>query len=217
MNFANRYTVVFFLAFGLLGGCKSSEEALYSAVHSNHSVSIGKLPRLAEVVEAGPLNASEGAYPDDASKVFRQELAYHMAEPEDTLQYGYAKLIITEATVTRTGRALQAFQMATLMTPSLLGLPLEWYRTEVKAEVQIINSKGEVLGSYVGRGRSNVRVAMYSGYSQTSAPRIADVQGLRLALDQIRPQLDTAALGLRKQLLAAGPAEEIINTATSKN
>ena len=217
MNFANRYSLILLLALPIVGGCKSSEEAFYSAVHSNHSVSIGKLPRLEEVVEAGPLNATEGAYPDDASKVFRQELAYHMAEPDDTLEYGYAKLIITEANVTHAGRALQAFQMATLMTPSLFGLPLEWYRTEVKAEVQIINSKGEVLGSYSGTGRSNVRVAMYSGYSQTSAPRISDVQGLRLALDQIRPQLDTAALSLREQLIAAGPTEEVSGTANTKN
>ncbi|TGD82770.1 hypothetical protein [Hymenobacter wooponensis] len=213
MNFANRYSLLFLLATSLFTSCKSTEEALYSAVHSNHSVSIGKLPRLEQVVEAGPLNATEGAYPDDASKVFRQELAYHTAEPADTVEYGYAKLIITQAEVTRTGRGLQAFQMATLMTPSLFGLPLEWYRTEVKAEVQIINSKGEVIGSYTGTGRSKVRVAMYNGYSQTSAPRISDVQGLRLALDQIRPQLDTAAISLRAQLLAAGPSEELIGTA----
>jgi hypothetical protein len=216
MHLTNRYSLLLLLVLALFAGCKSTEEALYSAVHSNHSVSIGKLPRLGQLVDAGPLNATDGAYPDDAAKVFRQELAYHTAEPADTVEYGYAKLIVTQAEVTRTGRGLQAFQMATLMTPSLFGLPLEWYRTEVKAEVQIINSKGEVLGSYAGTGHSKVRVALYSGYSQTSAPRISDVQGLRLALDQIRPQLDTAALQLRKQLLAAGPTEEVIGTARTK-
>ncbi|QJX47716.1 hypothetical protein HMJ29_12500 [Hymenobacter taeanensis] len=213
MNFANRYLLLLLLASMAITGCKSSEEALYSAVHSNHSVSIGKLPRLEQVVDAGPLYATEGAYPDDAAKVFRQELAYHTAEPEDTLGYGYAKLIITQANVSRTGRALQVFQMATLMTPCLVGLPLEWYRTKVTAEVQIINSKGVVLGTYRGTGHSKVRVAMYNGYSQSSAPRISDVQGLRLALNQIRPQLDTASLNLRTKLVAAGPLEEVTGTA----
>ena len=65
--------------------------------------------------------------------------------------------------------------MLTLMTPSLLGIPLEWYRTDVKAEVQIIDSRGEVIGTYAGRGRSKVRVAMYHGYGQSKAARLADV------------------------------------------
>lgn len=213
MMLAHRYSCILLSALPLLAGCKSSEKALYGATHSNHSVSIGKLPRLEAVVEAGPLNATEGALPDDAPKVFRQELAYHLAEPQDSIGYGYAKLIVTQAEVTRTGRALQAFQMMTLMTPSLFGLPLEWYRTQVKAEVQIINSQGDVVGTYSGTGRSKVRVAMYHGYSQTAAPRLADVQGLRLALDQIRPQLDTAALGLREKLQKAGPMEEVLGSA----
>lgn len=213
MTHAYRCSCIFLSALFLLGGCKSSEKALYGAMHANHSVSIGKLPRLEPVIEAGPLNATEGALPEDAAKVFRQELAYHLAEPGDSIGYGYAKLLVTQAQVTRTGRALQAFQMATLMTPSLLGIPLEWYRTQVTAEVQIINSQGEVLGTYTGTGRSKVRVAMYHGYSQTAAPRLSDVQALRLALDQIRPQLDTAALGLRGQLLKAGALEEVIGTA----
>lgn len=213
MTFMYRYSCIFLSALSLLTGCKSSEQALYGATHANHSVSVGKLPRLEPMIEAGPLNATEGALPNDAPAVFRQELAYHLAEPADSIGYGYAKLIVTQAEVARTGRALQAFQMMTLMTPSLFGLPLEWYRTQVTAEVQIINSQGEIIGTYTGTGRSNVRVAMYHGYSQSSAPRLSDVQALRLALDQIRPQLDTAALGLREQLQKAGPLDEVLNTA----
>ena len=68
------------------------------------------------------------------------------------------------------------------MTPSLLGVPLEWYRTNITAEVQIINARGEVIGTYTGTGRSKVRVAMYHGYGQSKAARLSDVQALRLAL-----------------------------------
>ncbi|UOQ76327.1 hypothetical protein MUN84_17390 [Hymenobacter sp. 5516J-16] len=194
-----------------LGSCKSAEKAVFHTVRSNNSVALGRLPQLDAVVEPGPLNTTEGALPDDASKVFRQELSFHFAEPQpDTVKFGFAKLVVTQAEVQRTGRVLQAFQMLTLMTPSLLGMPLEWYRTNVKAEVQIINSKGEVIGTYAGTGRSKVRVAMYHGYSQTKAARLSDVQALRLALDQIRPQLDADADTLRKQLVSSGPLEEII-------
>lgn len=194
----------------LLAGCKSAEKAVFHTIHANHSVALGRLPRLEALVEPGPLMATEGALPDDASKVFRQELAYHLAEPQpDSVQYGYAKLVVTQAEVARTGRALQAFQMLTLMTPSLLGMPLEWYRTNLTAEVQIIDSRGDIIATYTGTGHSKVRVAMYHGFSQTEAARISDVQALRLALDQIRPRLDAAADSLRRKLAAAGPVKEL--------
>lgn len=207
------------LGFLSLTGCKSTEKAVYHTIRSNNSVALGRLPKLEAVVEPGPLNTAEGegALPDDASKVFRQELSYHLAEPqEDTVRYGYAKFMVTKAQQQRTGHVFQAFQMLTLMTPSLLGVPLEWYRTNVTAEVQIINARGEVIGTYTGTGRSKVRVAMYHGYSQSKAARLSDVQALRLALDQIRPQLEASADTLRQQLLAAGPLQEdAVDTTTS--
>ncbi|MEJ7665807.1 MAG: hypothetical protein WKG07_42960 [Hymenobacter sp.] len=70
--------------------------------------------------------------------------------------------------------------------------------------MQMMNSNGELLGTYTGKGTANVKVAMYSGYSQTEAPRLADVLALREALAQIRPQLDTAATRLRPLMLAGG-------------
>ncbi|MET4107239.1 hypothetical protein [Hymenobacter sp. UYP22] len=206
---------------GFLGltGCKSTEKAVFQTIRSNNSVALGRLPKLEAVVEPGPLSMaeSEGALPDDASKVFRQELSYHLAEPqEDTVRYGYAKFTVTKAEQQRTGHVFQAFQMITLMTPSLLGIPLEWYRTNVTAEVQIINAQGEVIGTYTGTGRSKVRVAMYHGYSQSKAARLSDVKAMRLALDQIRPKLDADADTLRLQLATAGPVEQITGSAALK-
>ncbi|RSK36251.1 hypothetical protein [Hymenobacter metallilatus] len=216
----HRYTFLLCLGgFLALAGCKSTEKAVYRTIRSNNSVALGRLPKLEAVVEPGPLNSAEGegAHPDDASKVFRQELAYHLAEPQDdTVRYGYAKFMVTKVEQQRTGHLLQAVQMLTLMTPSLLGVPLEWYRTNVTAEIQIINARGEVIGTYAGSGRSKVRVAMYHGYSQSKAARLSDVQALRLALDQIRPQLDADADTLRLQLATSGPLEEVIGSAELK-
>ncbi|NVO30289.1 hypothetical protein [Hymenobacter lapidiphilus] len=216
-----RGTALFLLAALSLGSCKSTEKAVFRTVQSNNSVAVGTLPRLEAVVDAGPLTTnSEDGYPEDPHKVFRKELSYHLAESAatgldvglDSVQYGYAKLQITQATQQRTGRVLQIFQMLTLMTPSLLGIPLEWYRTDVRAEVQIIDARGETIGTYTGQGRSKVRVAVYHGYGQGHghASRLADVQGLRLALDQIRPQLEQAADTLRQQLLSTGPVQEVV-------
>ncbi|MBT9394280.1 hypothetical protein KLP40_14000 [Hymenobacter sp. NST-14] len=207
-----RFALLILCASLTLNACKSTEKAVFRTIRSNNSVALGRLPNLEPVLEAGPLTvSSEDGYPDDAVKAFRQELSYHLAEPrEDSVRYGYAKLLVIQGEQQRTGHFFQAIQMLTLMTPSLLALPLEWYRTRVKAEMQIINARGEVIGSYVGEGRSKVRVAMYHGYGQGKAARLADIQGLRLALDQIRPQLDADADTLRTQLLSTGPVEEVI-------
>lgn len=218
-----KFTFLLLLTGLSLGSCKSTEKAVFRTIRSNNSVAVGTLPKLTSVVEAGPLQvSSEDGYPEDPGNVFRQELAYHLAESAatgqdvglDSVRYGYAKLQIVQADQRRTGRFLQVFQMMTLMTPSLLGIPLEWYRTDVQAEVQVIDARGEVIGTYTGRGRSKVRVAMYHGYGQGQAARLADVQGLRLALDQIRPQLELAADTLRQQLLSTGPAEEVIGVSS---
>lgn len=164
-----------------------------------------QLPPLELALDNGPLALTEGALPEDPMRVFKQEAAQNLLEAADSANFGYAKLHVTKAEVKRTGKFFQGVQMVTLMVPSLLGLPLEYYRTNVKVELQILNSKGDTIGTYAGAGRSKVRVAMYHGYSQAKAPRLADVQALRLALDQIRPQLEADSDTLRTQLLVAGP------------
>lgn len=192
----------------LLTGCKSADRIMFQTPTNRLS---SQLPPLDIAVDNGPLAQAEsdGALPDDPLRVFQQEASQNLIEPSDSVRFGYAKLLVTDAKAKRMGKFFQGLQMITLMIPSLLGLPVQYCRTEVKAEVQIINSHGEVIGTYAGAGRSKVRVAMYHGYSQASAPRLADMQALRLALDQIRPKLEIDADTLRQQLMAIGPIREI--------
>jgi hypothetical protein len=166
-----------------------------------------KLPTLEITADQGPLVMNDGALADDPLKIFQQECQLNLVEPKDSSTFGYARFIVKKVRTVRAGRGLQAFQMVTLMTPSVLGVPLEWYRTTLQAEVQISNAEGTIIGTYKGTGTSNVKVAMYHGYSQTDAPRLADIIALRGALAQIRPQLDTAAARLRPLLLASGTLE----------
>ena len=204
MHKMSRFSVLFLFAFALLAGCKSADRIMFQTPSQRLS---SQLPPLEIEVDNGALAQTEGALPEDPLRVFRQEVSQNLIEPSDSARFGYAKLLVTQAEVKRTGKFFQGVQMLTMMVPSLLGLPIEYYRTSLKAEVQILNARNEVIGSYVGTGRSKVRVAMYHGYSQANAPRLADVQALRLALDQIRPQLEAHADTLRQQLLAAGPME----------
>lgn len=174
-----------------------------------------RLPPLELVADQGPLVMNDGALPEDPLRILQREARTNLMEPKDTALFGYAKLVVTKVKTKRTGRSLQAFQFVTFMIPAVFGMPLEWYETKLDAEVQILDGNGTLLGAYEGTGTSSVRVAMYSGYSQSDAPRLADVIALRGALDQIRPQLDTAATRLRPMLLAAGPMEPIYSSATA--
>ena len=184
-----------------LGACKSVKGTF---TQTPTAVITKRLPPLEITADPGPLAMNDGAQPEDPLRMFKAELQHNVLEPTDTATYGYARLVVTNVKTTRTGRSLQAAQVLTFLVPSIFGAPLEWYKTDIQAEVQMMNSNGELLGIYTGKGTANVKVAMYSGYSQTQAPRLADVLALREALAQIRPQLDTAATRLRPLMLAGG-------------
>ncbi|OON68805.1 hypothetical protein B0919_11515 [Hymenobacter sp. CRA2] len=183
-------------------GCKSTDKVLFQP--SPMALS-SRLPSLEVRVDNGPLDSSEGAQPEDAQQLFEREVHMNLTEPEDTARFGTAVLQVQQCRVVRRGRVLQAFQMLTFMAPSVLGVPLEHYEAELQATVQVLNAKGNILGTYSGRGTSRVRVALYHGYSQTQAPRLADVAALREALAQIKPQMEVDAERLRAALLATGP------------
>jgi hypothetical protein len=185
-------------------GCKSAEKAIFRLSGSPIS---SRLPALEPSVDIGPWATTEGALPEDARLLFQRELRQNVTAPADSAQFGYAKLVITNSRISRSGKGFQAFQMATLMLPTLVGLPMEYYCTKLDAVVQIMNAKGQVIGTYNGSGSSRVRVAMYHGYGQTAAPRLSDAQALKQALDRIRPQLAADAGRLRDELLVTGPLE----------
>jgi hypothetical protein len=166
-----------------------------------------RLPALEILADQGPLAMNDGALPEDPLKLFQQECQTNLTEPTDTATFGYAKLVVKKVRTLRTGRGLQGIQVLTFLVPAVIGIPLEWYKTTLQAEVQVSDAAGNLLGTYVGNGSSAVKVAMYHGYSQTTAPRLADVIALRGAIAQIRPQLDTATARLRPLLLAGGTVE----------
>lgn len=197
-----RFAALILFSASLLIGCKSAERVMFRTPMRQLST---QLPALEVAVDNGPMAMTEGALVDDPMRVFKQEVDKNLISTTDSAKFGYAKLLIVKAEPQRTGRFFQAMQMATFMVPSLLGIPVEYCRTNVTAEVQILNALGDTVGVYHGAGRSKVRVAMYHGYSQSQAPRLADMQALRLALDQIRPQLENDVDSLRQQLLTSGP------------
>jgi hypothetical protein len=179
-----------------------------SVLNSNSAAVISsRLPPLEMTVETSTLNKIDGTLPEDFMPLFKNEIQHNITEPTDTVTFGYAHLQLMQAQVKRTGRALQVVQMATLLLPSILGIPLGTYQTNLVAEVQITDAQGEVLGRYVGKGHARVRVAMYYGYSQQDAPLLSDALALREALAQIRPQIDSAATRLRPLLLRVGPVD----------
>jgi hypothetical protein len=185
-------------------GLSSCMSVKGSFSHTPTAVISKRLPPMEITADPGPLAMNDGALPEDPLRLFKSELQHNVVEATDTATYGYIRLVVTKVHTVRKGRSLQAAQVVTMLVPSLFGAPLEWYNTDIEAEVQVMDAAGQLLGTYTGKGTSNVKVAMYHGYSQTDAPRLADVLALRQALDQVRPQLDTAAARLSPRLLAGG-------------
>lgn len=171
--------------------------------HLPSAVNAHLLPPLEPKVEMGALDNSEGTSPDDLLRLFQNEIYRNVAEPTSMVSCGSAHLVVTEAEVKRTGRALQVVQLATMLTPCLLGVPLETYHTTLTAHVQIRDVQGKLLGEYEGRGHAWARVAMYYGFSQHQAAGVSNALALRMALAQIRQQLNAEAPHLTPLLLAA--------------
>lgn len=186
------------------GGCRSAKVPLaatpFAPLHE-------RVPAVELAADPGPLGASDGLLPEDPLRLLTNEVQRNVAEPTDSATYGYVRLVVTQARERRLLRGLQAVQMTLLLTPTFLGVPLETYQTDVTAELQVSDAQGRLLGTYTGRGRGRAKVAMYHGYAQKNAPRLADVLALRDALAHIRPQLDTAAPRLKPLLLAHGPVD----------
>ncbi|WP_035563459.1 hypothetical protein [Hymenobacter sp. IS2118] len=199
-----------FFCFGLFAlsavACVSVEAELWQVPAVANA---NRLPPLEAVVELGPLYNTNATQPEELLELLQSELHQNLAEPAAPYNFGYARLLVTQAAVRRSGRVLQVVQLLTMLTPSLLGVPFETYRTTLTAKLQIVDAQGEIVGEYEGQGESKVRVAMYHGYSQRTAPTLSDAQALRLALARIRPQLDTAAGRLQPRLLAAGRVEQL--------
>ncbi|AIZ63417.1 hypothetical protein PK28_06425 [Hymenobacter sp. DG25B] len=186
----------------MLGGCHSGSKLLYQPSPLALST---KLPEMEVRVENGPMDKTEGSLPEDPAQLFKREATQNLLESNDSsARFGYLKLQILEAKASRHGKALHAIQMVGFLTPSLFGVPLEFFRTHVRAQLQVVDAKGEVLGTYEGTGDSNIKVAMYHGYSQSMGPRLADTEALKSALAKIKTQLDTASTLLRTRLLNTG-------------
>jgi hypothetical protein len=164
------------------------------------------LPTLEPEVEMGALGGTDSLSPEELLQLFQNEVYRNVAEPTSMHSCGTASLHVTEATVKRTGRALQMMQLATMLTPCLLGVPLETYQTTLTARVQIRDVQGRVLGEYEGRGQARARVALYYGFAQHLAAGVSSSLALRLALAQIRQQLDSEAPCLTPLLVAAQAA-----------
>lgn len=186
----------------LAGACKSAKPLL--GLTPTAAV-VHKLPPLEISADPGQFVMNDGAQIEDPVNLFKAELQRNVLEASDSATYGYARFVVKKVHTVRAGRSLQAAQVFTFMFPSLLGAPLEWYRTDLQAEVEVLDANGQLLGTYAGHGQSSIKVAMYSGYSQGDAPRLADVVAIREALASIRPQLDTAAARLVPLLKAGGP------------
>ena len=139
--------------------------------------------------------------PNELLRLFQNEIYRNVAEPTTMQSYGTANLEVSKVAVERIGRALQV-QLVTMLTPYLLRISLETYRTTLTVRMQIRGVQGRVLGEYEGQGSSQARVAQYYGFSQRLAASVSNTLALRTALAQIRQQINAKAPRLPPLLVA---------------
>lgn len=192
------------LLFGWLGlGATACVAPGHVLQHLASSMNEHMLPPLEPTVEMGALNSIDGTSPDELLLLFQNEVYRNVAEPNGQPNAGTAELQITAAEIHRTGRALQMLQLTTMLVPSIFGVPLENYKTELTARMLIRDVRGRVLAEYDGEGSASARVAMYYGFAQHKAPGVSNALALRMALAEIRQQVEWDAPVLSRRLLAA--------------
>lgn len=94
---------------------------------------------------------------------------------------------------------LTIFSLWTLCVPSLLGVPINNIKTELKIKVSIFNRKGEVIKTYVSDGFGNAFIAMYWGYGE-DAWRKSVINAFNDAFEPINMQIDTDKEFIRLKL-----------------
>lgn len=103
--------------------------------------------------------------------------------------YGYVefKMVIGQSGLA--GWGWYALSIGTLCVPNIFGMPLLAAKTQLEIEMDIYDSEKRLIGRFIGKGFGKAKVAFYYGYSAMSAPRVANVAAVSMALREINMQL----------------------------
>ena len=132
-----------------------------------------------------------------------EEVASNLTEQYGT-QYGYISFKVRTLDLGFSFAFLfpTFFSLGTL---NLLGMPLTSYVREIELEVELIDSKRQLLKKYSAKSRVRVYSACYWGYRERFAAMKIYPDAFNGAMAQIRAEVKKDAKYLREKLLEAGP------------
>jgi len=140
----------------------------------------------------------------DAISLYNRDLEDNLTSPIGE-KYGYALFKTVIGQNRYKGWGLYTGSIFTLGIPNLLGMPCLFGVTILEVEINILNSKKELIAKYTGEGYSKVPVALYYGYNLSSALREANLRALKMALKTINLQIEKDASVIKDKLIESGP------------
>ncbi|UOQ73035.1 hypothetical protein [Hymenobacter cellulosilyticus] len=184
----------FILAILLFGsGCKAFDPALLNPTAETLPT---RLPTLTPEVQSERilLSFSPMAVPNDVRTLFEREVREVLSEP-----YGKSRGFLVLHTRRVSARPGLGFTFASVLTAgslNLLGFPWARYRYVVDVQLDVLNQRRELIGSYRGTGQARATAGLYSRTNFSQPDRVLYLQCVRQGLDQIIPQLrpETARL-----------------------
>jgi hypothetical protein len=84
---------------------------------------------------------------------------------------------------------------------NLFGFPFAKYHYVVDVQLDVLNDRRELVGSYRGQGRATATGSLYSATNYTQPDRVLYLQCVRQGLAQIVPQLQPEVSRLRAALV----------------
>ena len=144
-----------------------------------------------------------GSVSPEIQTLYNKELEENITNPIGE-KYGYAQFKTLVADNGFHGWGLYVLSIFTLGIPNYFGMPIFISKTNLEVEIDILNSKKEVIAQYKAEGISKIPVAFYHGYGMMSASRMANITAVKMALKNINEQIEKDAPTLKTKLFEKG-------------
>ena len=159
-----------------------------------------KLPAVEKSVDNSNTNTSVTS---DDRRIFDYEVEENLTVPSGD-KYGY---IILSYTNKQSPVGIGGFVVncVTLFIPSLVGVPVGGIREEIEVEVQLLDSKHQVIIKYKETATDKEYCALYWGYMGDDMFTKAHAESLKECLAKIRQRIQNDSPLIKQGFEKAGP------------
>lgn len=139
----------------------------------------------------------------DAIMLFERDVKDNLTNPRGN-KYGYitCKIVTGECRYSAVNALLS---LATLFIPNLFGLPFNNHMTHLEIEVEVYDTRENLVARYDATGYSKVPIALWRGYRTSDAYRLSNIKAFKLALEDIKKKIAQDFDEINQKLLISGP------------